>query len=143
MAGESELEMAEKDGISLEAVRCSIQEGQKREFDRLLSQFLGLQLEAAIDKEEIRKSIRNRLADKFGKALGTLLSGERNLPCRDRKTGKIRIRKFVDPKVLAVGLEQFRKTVSLVEQPAPMAVILTDVPQNGPRSRKQRAPVRQ
>jgi hypothetical protein len=59
-----------KDGVSLGEVRLSIQEGEKREFERLLGQFLGLQLEAAIDKEEIRKLIRNRFADKFGKARG-------------------------------------------------------------------------
>jgi hypothetical protein len=81
MAGESEFELAERDGISLGEARRSIQEGEKSEFERLLSQFLGLQLEAAIDKEEIRKFIRNRFADKFSKALGTLLSGERNLNC--------------------------------------------------------------
>ena len=137
--GETEQEIALKDGISVDEAKRSIQEGEKREFNRLLSQFLGLQLEAVIDKEELRRLIRKRFAHKFIKALGILLSGEKTLVCRDRKTGKIRLHKFVDPKVLAVGVEQYRKTVNLEEKPAPVAITFAHVHQNQTQTKMKRS----
>jgi hypothetical protein len=126
MAGETEEEIAGKDGLAFEEVNRSIQAGERLEFARLLRQFLGLRYEASIHNEELRLRICRRLGNKMIEALRQLLTGERTLIERNRETGEVRFHKVVDPKILAMGLEQFRKVIGLEDKPAPAAVTIVN-----------------
>jgi hypothetical protein len=124
MAGEAKEEIARKDGLAFEEVHRSIQAGERLEFTRLLQQFLGLRFEAAINNEKLRARILKRLGDTFIDGLRSLLSGKKTVIERNRNTGEIRFHKIVDPRLIAMGLEQFRKTIGLEERAAPVAVTI-------------------
>lgn len=129
-AGETEVQIAQKEGISIDEVQRSIKNGEQLEFARFLREFLGFRLEVVIHNERFRKRIRKRFEDKVIDALGRLLSGERTLIEKDRKTGEVRFHKFIDLELIARGIEQYRKTTSLEEKPAPVALSIVNVQQS-------------
>jgi hypothetical protein len=43
--------------------------------------------------------------------------GERTVLIRDRKTEEVQVHQVIDPKMMAIGLEQYRKVTGLEQKP--------------------------
>ena len=98
-AGETLIEIAEKDGISIESVAASIKDIEKRIDFSKLRELRVLKFDGAISNEKIRNQYRKDLAAATKKAVKSLLNSE-------------------DPKSKAEGIKLYLKVVSLEEKPA-------------------------
>jgi hypothetical protein len=97
-AGETLIEIAEKDGISIESVASSIKDIEKRIDFSKLRELRVLKFNGAISNEKIRNQYRKDLAAANKKAIKALLSS-------------------TDDKSKAEGVRLYLKVVSLEEKP--------------------------
>ncbi len=111
VAGKSFQEIADEENISLETVRGSIREEKVRR---------NLELRERVEhaNNRLRRRVQRELEDAFLSALKRLLQGQKEVPF-SVAGGDIVSRFIEDPKALMLGIEQYRKTVSLEEKPAP------------------------
>jgi len=104
-AGETLVEIAEKDGVSVEHVAASIKDIEKRIDFSKLRELRVLKFDGAISNEKIRNQYRKDLAAANKKAIKSLLGSE-------------------DPKSKAEGVKLYLKVVSLEEKPtAPQTTV--------------------
>jgi hypothetical protein len=127
IAGETALEIAEADGITPKNAEKSIRQGMLSEQARGQAELVQLQTQSAIDAEHLRKKVRETLKDKVPVAIETLLSGARTVVSK-KNDGTLQSETFVDPDVVAVGLQEFRRTVAMDQKPGP-AVAITNITQ--------------
>lgn len=128
--GLSVAEIAARDGITEKHAATSIAQGQKIAEMRFARELMHLRSESALDIEKQRKSIRKKLSGKVEAALATLLEGKRAIVEVDKITGKVTLHEITDPEILALGIEQFRKTTSMEEKPAAPTTVINNVQQN-------------
>lgn len=122
-------EIATEDGLDVRIAELSVRRGHKVEVMRMAHRINKLKLKAQLDNEELRDKIRSRLGDKLLQAIESMLEGQQVIVSKDKETGAILTETITNPKIQAVGVEQFRKAVSLEEKPAPPQTIV-NVQQN-------------
>jgi len=111
VAGKSFQEIAEEENVSVETVRGSVREEKVRR---------NLELRERVEHENnrLRRRVQRKLEDDYLSALKRLLQGQKEVPF-SVAGGDVVSRFIEDPKALMLGIEQYRKTVSLEEKPAP------------------------
>jgi len=111
VAGKSFQEIAKEENVSVETVRGSVREEKVRR---------NLELRERVEHEnnQLRRRVQRKLANDYLAALKKLLQGQKEVPF-SVAGGEIVSRFIEDPKALMLGIEQYRKTVSLEEKPAP------------------------
>ncbi len=127
VAGKSFQEIAEEENVSVDTVRGSIREEKVRR---------NLELRDRVEHENnrLRRRAQRELEDAFLDALKKLLQGQKEVPF-SVSGGDIVSRFIEDPKALMLGIEQYRKTVSLEEKPMQAPTTVVNVQQNnGPRA---------
>jgi len=126
-AGKSFQEIADEENVSVETVRGSIREEKVRR---------NLELRERVEHENnrLRRRAQRLLENDFLSALKRLLQGQKEVPF-SVSGGDIVSRFIEDPKALMLGIEQYRKTVSLEEKPMQAPTTVVNVQQNnGPRA---------
>jgi hypothetical protein len=111
LAGKSFQEIAEEENVSVATIRDSIRQEKVRR---------NLELRERVEHENnrLRRRVQRKLENTYLSALEKLLQGQREVPFSVSGGGVVS--RFVeDPKALMLGIEQYRKTVSLEEKPAP------------------------
>jgi hypothetical protein len=116
--GETFEEIAEADNQTPEKVEAAIRRAQLRREMIGLFHLNEMKLESALENEEFRQRLRRELQHKVVKALAVLLEAKRVIASIDRDTGEITTRTVIDSKIMAFGVEQYRKATSLEEKPA-------------------------
>jgi len=111
VAGKSFQEIAEEENVSVETVRGSVREEKVR-------RNLALRERVEYENNRLRRRVQRELEDAFLSALKRLLQGQKEVPF-SVAGGDVVSRFIEDPKALMLGIEQYRKTVSLEEKPAP------------------------
>ena len=111
VAGKSFQEIAEEENVSVETVRGSVREEKVR-------RNLALRERVEHENNRLRRRVQRELEDAFLSALKRLLQGQKEVPF-SVSGGDIVSRFIEDPKALMLGIEQYRKTVSWEEKPAP------------------------
>ena len=122
VAGKSFQEIAEEENVSVDTVRGSIREEKVRR---------NLELRERVEHENnrLRRRAQRELEDAFLDALKKLLQGQKEVPF-SVAGGDIVSRFIEDPKALMLGIEQYRKTVSLEEKPTQAPTTVVNVQQN-------------
>jgi len=122
LGGQSFQEIAEEENISVETVRGSIREEKMRR---------NLELRERVEHENnrLRRRVQRKLEDDYLYALKKLLQGQKEVPF-SVSGGDIVSRFIEDPKALMLGIEQYRKTVSLEEKPTQAPTTVVNVQQN-------------
>lgn len=87
-----------------------------------------LKEQTALANEEHRQKVQSRLTGKYDEAIEALLSGKK-MVVETAKDGTVTIHEFVDTDVVAAGVREFRKTVSMEERPAPPQTIIQNINQ--------------
>ena len=110
IAGKTVQEIADEENVSGGTVRGSLREEKVRR---------NLELRERVENENnrLRRRVQRELEDAFLYALKKLLQGQKEVPF-SVSGGDIVSRFIEDPKALMLGIEQYRKTVSLEEKPA-------------------------
>jgi len=127
VAGKSFQEIADEESVSVETVRGSVREEKVRR---------NLELRERVEHENnrLRRRVQRKLEDDYLFALKKLLQGQKEVPF-SVSGGDIVSRFIEDPKALMLGIEQYRKTVSLEEKPMQAPTTVVNVQQNnGPRA---------
>jgi len=122
IAGKSFQEIADEESVSVETVRGSIREEKVRR---------NLELRERVEHENnrLRRRAQRQLENDFLSALKKLLKGQKEVPFS--VTGGNIVSRFIeDPKALMLGIEQYRKTVSLEEKPMQAHTTVVNVQQN-------------
>lgn len=125
MGGKTVQEIAEEENVSVDTVRGSIREEKVRR---------NLELRERVEHENnrLRRRVQRKLKDDYLSALKRLLQGQKEVPF-SVSSGDIVSRFIEDPKALMLGIEQYRKTVSLEEKPTQAPTTVVNVAQhNGP-----------
>jgi len=122
IAGKSFQEIADEESVSVETVRGSIREEKVRR---------NLELRERVEHENnrLRRRAQRQLENDFISALKKLLQGQKEVPF-SVAGGDIVSRFIEDPKALMLGIEQYRKTVSLEEKPTQAPTTVVNVQQN-------------
>ena len=121
-AGKSFQEIADEENVSVDTVRGSIREEKVR-------RNLELRERVEHDNNRLRRRVQRKLEDDFLSALKRLLQGQKEIPFS--VTGGGIVSRFIeDPKALMLGIEQYRKTVSLEEKPTQAPTTVVNVQQN-------------
>ena len=115
-AGETLEEIAESSGVFPGTVAASVRRAQAREEMLVTFELIELWLKGALDNERLRKQVR-KLFPQYLNAIEILLSGRRTLIHTNEFTGEVVLVDIEDPDVLAMGLEQFRRSTSMEERP--------------------------
>ena len=116
-AGETVEEIAESEGVTPGTVLAGVQRAQKRKEMFLLFELVDMKLQGALDNERIRHRIRSELSEKLVSALELLLSGKRTIIISNPITGEIVAEEIIDPEVIAIGIEQVIKIISIEQRP--------------------------
>ena len=95
----------------METVRGSVREEKVR-------RNLALRERVDYENNRLRRRVQRELEDAFLSALKRLLQGQKEVPF-SVAGGDVVSRFIEDPKALMLGIEQYRKTVSLEEKPGP------------------------
>ncbi len=122
IAGKTVQEIADEENVSVETVRGSIREEKVRR---------NLEVRERVEHENnrLRRRVQRNLEDDFFSALERLLKGQKEVPFS--VTGGDVVSRFIeDPKALMLGIEQYRKTVSLEEKPMQAPTTVVNVQQN-------------
>ncbi len=122
MGGKTVQEIAEEENVSVDTVRGSIREEKVRR---------NLELRERVEHENnrLRRRAQRQLENDFLSALKKLLQGQKEVPFS--VSGGAVVSKFIeDPKALMLGIEQYRKTVSLEEKPMQAPTTVVNVQQN-------------
>jgi len=121
-AGKTIQEIADEEDVSVETVRGSIREEKVRR---------NLELRERVEHENnrLRRRAQRELENDFLSALKRLLQGQKEVPF-SVSGGDIVSRFIEDPKALMLGIEQYRKTVSLEEKPMQAPTTVVNVQQN-------------
>jgi len=121
-AGKSFQEIAEEENVSVETVRGSIREEKVRRNRERRER-------VEYDNIRLRRRVQRKLEDDYLSALKKLLQGQKEVPFS--VTGGDIVSRFIeDPKALMLGIEQYRKTVSLEEKPMQAPTTVVNVQQN-------------
>jgi len=122
VAGKTVQEIADEENVSVETVRGSIREEKVRR---------NLELRERVEHENnlLRRRAQRKLEDDYLSALEKLLQGRKEVPF-SVSGGDIVSRFIEDPKALMLGIEQYRKTVSLEEKPMQAPTTVVNVQQN-------------
>jgi len=121
-AGKTIQEIADEENVSVETVRGSIREEKVRR---------NLELRERVEHENnlLRRRVQRKLENDYLSALKRLLQGQKEVPF-SVSGGDIVSRFIEDPKALMLGIEQYRKTVSLEEKPMQAPTTVVNVQQN-------------
>ncbi len=131
VAGKSFQEIADEENVSVETVRGSVREEKVR-------RNLALRERVEHENNRLRRRVQRELEDAFLSALKRLLQGQKEVPF-SVAGGDVVSRFIEDPKALMLGIEQYRKTVSLEEKPAPShSTQILNVQQNSIRQPPER-----
>ena len=122
IAGKTVQEIADEENVSVETVRGSIREEKVR-------RNLELRERVEHDNNRLRRRAQRELENDFLSALKRLLQGQKEVPF-SVAGGDIVSRFIEDPKALMLGIEQYRKTVSLEEKPMQAPTTVVNVQQN-------------
>ncbi len=106
----------------METVRGSVREEKVR-------RNLALRERVEHENNRLRRRVQRELEDDFLSALKRLLQGQKEVPF-SVAGGDIVSRFIEDPKALMLGIEQYRKTVSLEEKPMQAPTTVVNVQQN-------------
>jgi len=128
--GHSMEEIAKDDGVSFSEVQLSIESAAREDHVRRQRALIDLRMEAQIENEKIRKRTRIKFASEAETALGKLLIGERTVVQKNKETGELSLFSYTDVDTIALGLEHFRKSISLEEKPAPAPGMVVNVQSN-------------
>ncbi len=122
MGGKTVQEIADEENVSVETVKGSIREEKVRR---------NLELRERVEHENnrLRRRVQRNLEDDYLSALKRLLQGQKEVPF-SVAGGHIVSRFIEDPKALMLGIEQYRKTVSLEEKPMQAHTTVVNVQQN-------------
>jgi len=122
IAGKTVQEIADEENVSVETVRGSIREEKVRR---------NLELRERVEHENnlLRRRVQRKLENDYLSALEKLLQGRKEVPF-SVSGGDIVSRFIEDPKALMLGIEQYRKTVSLEEKPMQAPTTVVNVQQN-------------
>jgi len=123
-------EISAEDQTDIAVIEKSIESAAKQESGRMQREFIGLRIQAQIDNERTRKKARTRLEGKFLSAMDHLLTGERTAIEVNKESGEVTLKTYTDPDVLAVGVEQYRKAVTLEEKPQPAPGMVLNLQNN-------------
>lgn len=121
--GHSMEDIALDDGVTLAVVQASIETAARDDQIRKQRELVDLRMTAQIENEKIRKRTRNKFALEAEIALGLLLKGERTVVQKNKETGELSEFTYTDVDTVAVGLEHYRKSISLEEKPATGTVV--------------------
>jgi len=121
-AGKTIQEIADEEDISVETVRGSIREEKVRS---------NLEVRERVEhaNNRLRRRVQRKLENDYLSALKKLLQGQKEVPF-SVSGGEIVSRFIEDPKALMLGIEQYRKTVSLEEKPMQAPTTVVNVQQN-------------
>jgi len=122
MAGKTVQEIAEEENVSVETVRGSIREEKVR-------RNLEVRERVEYENNRLRRRVQRKLENDYLSALKKLLQGQKEVPF-SVSGGDIVSRFIEDPKALMLGIEQYRKTVSLEEKPMQAPTTVVNVQQN-------------
>lgn len=117
-AGESIIEIAQKDNLEIEIARLSIATGRKMYESEQILILRDLKYTSAIEGERIRTETRIRVAPQIIDGLELLLKGKRKHVSVRKSTGEFIFVEVDDPEMISMGIEHARKILSLDERPA-------------------------
>lgn len=111
-------EIALDDNVTVGTVKQSINQGRAIEEAAELIKIRALKHRGAIETEKLRADIREETAPLIILGLKTLLEGKKTVPEINPVTGVVTMHEYVDPEVVAMGIEQTAKILSMQERPA-------------------------
>lgn len=117
-SGEDMVTIASRDGLSVDAIKTSVRRGWNMFEAEQQIKLKHLKYQAAIANEEIRSDVRERVKNDIVTAIQGLLKGERTIAEVSRATGEVTLHTYIDPEMVALGIEAARKTISLEEKPS-------------------------
>lgn len=115
--GESFEDIAVAENITEQTAITSVQKGQREVEMRTAFEIAEARQTAVYENEKQRGRLRKQLATHFEAAMKALLEGKRVITSIDKATGAILTQEILDPEILASGVEQYRKSISLEEKP--------------------------
>lgn len=111
-------EIAQQDNVMVGTVKQSINQGRAIEEAAELIKIRALKHRSAIETEILRRDIRKETSALIVLGLRTLLEGKKTVPEINPVTGVVTMHEYVDPEVVAMGIEQTAKILSMQEKPA-------------------------
>lgn len=129
-SGQSMEEIAHDEGVALVDIQASIEKAIHHDQIRKNQQLMNLRMDAQIENEKIRAHTRKKFQPDAEVALGKLLVGERTVIQKNKETGELTQISYTDVDVIALGLEHYRKSISLEEKPAPAPGTVVNVQSN-------------
>lgn len=129
-SGHSMEEIARDDHVSLAEVQSSIEIAARHEQIRKNHQLMNLRQDAQIENEKIRAHYRKKFHADAETALGKLLKGEKTVVQKNALTGELSEFTYTDVDTIALGLDHYRKSITLEEKPAPAPGTVVNVQSN-------------
>jgi hypothetical protein len=107
--GETFEQIAVEENLQPEKVEAGVRRAQLRQEMIGLFHLNEMKLESALENERFRQQLRRKLQHKVAQALAVLLEGKRVIVSIDRDPGHIKTETVIDPAIMAIGIEQYRK----------------------------------